>query len=188
MATLPPFTTEGLLPPGDYPQTFAELRASMLVISPGDPVRYPNWDSSWRLWLVDNLEMLVNQLWKVGITEIFVDGSFAEDKEHPNDIDGYFECDVIRIANGDLTRDLNLLDAQKSWTWDPSSRRPYRGYPKRQLPMWHSYRVELYPHWGSGPGTGIKDQQGHDLKFPSAFRQSRRDGKPKGIIKIVSGP
>jgi len=48
--------------------------------------------------------------------------------------------------------------------------------------MWHVYRVELYPHVGQL--CGIRDRYGHELEFPSAFRQSRRDGTPKGIVKI----
>lgn len=81
-------------------------------------------------------------------------------------------------------RKLNLLDPFKVWTWDTKSRRPYRGYPKKQLPMWHRYRVELYPHF---PGllTGIRDPHGHELEFPSAFRLSRRNSTPKGIIKLL---
>ena len=68
----------------------------------------------------------------------------------------------------------------------PSLRGPIeaarRGYPKKQLPMWHQYRVELYPHYGQL--SGIRDKFGNELEFPSAFRLSRRDGKPRGIIKI----
>lgn len=37
---------------------------------------------------MDNFEALVNQLWQVGVSEVYIDGSFAEDKNHPNDIDG----------------------------------------------------------------------------------------------------
>jgi len=132
--------------------------------------------------LVENLSVLVRQLWQAGVSAIFVDGSFAEDKEHPNDIDGYFECELARLASGELQRELNLLDPHKVWTWDPTARRSFRGYPKKQLPMWHVYRVELYPHYGQV--SGIRDQFGHELEFPSAFRRSRRDGKPRGIIKI----
>lgn len=183
MPTLPPFTDDGLLPPGDYELSLAELRASSLVLGPGDPKDAPDWDAAWREKLVEGLEAMVRQLWQVGITEVFVDGSFAEDKDHPNDIDGYFECDLIRLASGDLARELNLLDPHKVWTWDPASRRPYRGYPKKQLPMWHQYRVELYPHV-KGLSSGIRDRHGHELEFPAAFRQSRRDGKPRGIVKI----
>jgi hypothetical protein len=135
---------------------------------------------------VENLAVLVRQLWQVDIHEIFIDGSFVEDKDHPNDIDGYFVCELSQLASGDLQRELNLLDPRKIWTWDPASRRPYRGYAKRQLPMWPVYRVELYPHFEQL--CGIRDEHGHELEFPSAFRRSRIDGRPRGIIKIGGGP
>jgi hypothetical protein len=48
--------------------------------------------------------------------------------------------------------------------------------------MWHQYRVELYPHYGQP--SGIRDRFGNEIEFPSAFRMSRRDGKPGGIVKI----
>ena len=183
---IPPFEpTTGLLPPGDYEVSFSELRQSVLVQGPAGAGASPSWDGAWRAHLVDNLEILAKQLWQVGIREIFADGSFAEDKDHPNDIDGYFVCDLGRLRTGDLTRDLNLLDPSKVWTWDPASRRPYRGYPKQQLPMWHRYRVELYPHVGQI--SGIRDKHGNELEFPSAFRLSRRDGSPRGIVKIRYG-
>lgn len=186
MIVLPPFSEGGLLPPGDYELTLDELRASALVLGPGDPKDFPSWDAAWREKLVGNLEVLVRQLWQVGIADIFVDGSFAEDKDHPNDIDGYFVCDLRYLASGQLEQDLNLLDPHKVWTWDPASRRPYRGYSQKQLPMWHQYRVELYPHYGQLSGIG--DKHGNELEFPAAFRQSRRDGKPRGIIKIGGRP
>jgi hypothetical protein len=162
--------------------TLDELRVSPLVLGPRHAAEHPNWDTTWRAKLAGNLTVLVGQLWQVGITDIFVDGSFAENKDHPNDIDGYFACDLMHLASGRLERELNLLDPNEVWTWDPASRRPYRGYPKMQLPMWHQYRVELYPHYGQP--SGIKDKYGNELEFPAAFRQSRRDGKPRGIIKI----
>jgi hypothetical protein len=109
------------------------LRRSMLVAGPEN--EYPNRDAEWRLKLVENLEVMVGQLWEVGIAEIFVDGSFVEDKDHPGDIDGYFECDVVEFATGNIQRRLNELDPHKVWTWDPPSRRPYRNQTKRQLPM-----------------------------------------------------
>lgn len=188
MALIPPFGSDGLLPPRDYELSFAELRRSVLVVGPDDAGASPTWDRTWRGRLVDSLEVLTEQLWHAGITEIFADGSFAEDKDHPNDIDGYFVCELHRLKSGELARELNLLDPEKIWTWDPASRRPYRGYPKRQLPMWHKYRVELYPHVpGLGIGSGIRDKHGHELEFPSALRQSRRDGTPRGIVKIRDG-
>jgi Family of unknown function (DUF6932) len=178
---LPLFTGYGLLPPGDYEMSFDELRASYLVTGQG--VDSPTWDAPWRAFLVDNLEQLVRQLWQVGLDQVFLDGSFVEDKDHPNDIDGYFECDLHYLASGQLARDLNALDPYKIWTWDPGSRRPDPNSTKAQLPMWHRYRVELYPHFGQL--TGIRDQYGHELQFPAAFRRSRNGSLPRGIIRIV---
>lgn len=134
--------------------------------------------------LVNNLEIMADQLWQVGIQNIFIDGSFVEDKDHPNDIDGYFECDKVELYSGGLQYALNSLEADKIWTWDPRSRKPYLGYPKKQLPMWHKYRVELYPHV-PGLMSGIKDRHGNELEFPAAFRLSRRNDQPKGIVKIL---
>lgn len=174
---LPDFTADGLLPPGDYPLTLAELRQSVLVTGTGVLA----WDAAWRLQLVENLAVMVNQLWQIGIGEIFVDGSFVEDKSRPNDIDGYFVCEPSRLFSGQLQTELNQLDPHQVWTWDPTSRRPFKGYPKKQLPMWHQYRVELFPHYGQL--CGIRDAFGNQLEFPAAFRQSR-NGKQKGIVKI----
>lgn len=181
---LPPFAEDGVLPPGDYELSIADLKESMLVVGPrrSGRGRRPTWDQAWRRQLVENLEVLVTQLSQVGITEIFVNGSFVEDKDHPNDIDGYFECDLRRLASGELQRELNALDPHGVWTWDPRSRRSYRGYAKLQLPMWHVYRVELYPHFGQP--AGIRDRFGNELEFPSAFRISRRSDTPKGIVKV----
>lgn len=181
---VPDFTDEGLLPPGDFVVTFAELRSSILVVGPGeDSPWHDGWDAAWREHLTRQAEVLCEQLWSVGIDDVYLDGSFVEAKGHPNDIDGYFACDARRVATGELERALNRIDPKRCWTWDPASRRAYRGYAKRQLPMWHAYRVELYPHYDQF--SGITDEHGHPLTFPSAFRQRRRDGTPKGIVRVV---
>ncbi len=182
---IPPFHADGLLPPADYELSLSELRRSALVAGP-EIGKSPTWDSDWRSGLVDRLEIMTWQLWQVGVTEIFVDGSFVEDKDHPNDIDGYFICDPNALRSGQLEQELNLLEVDKIWTWSPHSRRPYRGYPKLQLPMWHKYRVELYPHV-PGLMSGIRDKLGHELEFPSAFRQCRRNSEAKGIVKLRYG-
>jgi hypothetical protein len=177
------FADNGLLPVGDYPLTLAELRESLLVTGVG--VDSEHWDTAWRSQLVENLGILIRQLRQVGVDRIFVNGSFVEEKDHPNDIDGYFECALHYLASGQLQQDLNAIDPYHIWTWDRRSRRPDPNSPKAQLPMWHQYRVELYPHF---PGllSGIRDVFGNELEFPSAFRLSRGAYRPKGIVQIVS--
>ncbi len=169
----------GLLPPGVYALTLNELLTSPLVLGwlDGSP-----WDAQWRQKLVENLAIMAGQLWHCGIGDIFIDGSFVESKPHPNDIDGYFPCDPNLLYSGELESRLRAIDA--IWTWDPSDRYATAASAKRQLPMWHKYRVELFPHVGQW--TGIVDQFGNELTFPSAFRQSRAH-KPKGIIRMRSG-
>lgn len=181
MSARAPDFEDGLLPPGDYPMTLDGLRASVLVSGPRGRGRA--WDTLWRERLVGNLAVLVSQLWQVGIERIFIDGSFVEDKAHPNDIDGYFECDLRAFASGAIAGALNALDPYQIWTWDPGSRRPDPDSAKLQLPMWHRYRVELYPHFGQL--SGVRDQFGNELQFPSAFRLARYSFRPKGIVQVV---
>ena len=144
---LPPFTAEGLLPAGDYPLTLDDLRGSMLVSGPPDLVAARQWDQQWRTQLVENLAVLVQQLWQVGVERIFIDGSFVEDKPRPGDIDGYFECTLQALVSGTLARDLNTLAGMPVWDW--TARVPDPNSTKQQLLMWERYRVELYPRVSS---------------------------------------
>lgn len=165
-----------MLPPGDYELTVEQLLESTLVIG---PVGAETWNAKWRRKLLENLAVMIGQLAQVGITEVFIDGSFVENKDVPNDIDGYFVCDATRWASGELIHDLQQIDPV--WTWDPVRREPFRRYPKEQLPMWHKYRVELFPDYGQF--CGLFDGDGRKLTFAEAFRISRGFG-PKGIVKI----
>lgn len=180
------FNSDGVLAPGTYDATFADIRTSILVKGNGTS---PSWDSVWRNKLLGNAEVLVQQLWQVGVDDVFLDGSFVEDKDHPNDIDGYFDPHLSMMDPQDLAKyqkmisDLNNLDPHKIWNWDRNSRRTVKGFAKKQLPMWIFYRVELYPHLDQG--TGIVDQHGNNLTFPSAFRQSRHNFTPKGIVRVI---
>jgi len=157
---------------------------------------YPHWDASWRTHLVSNLEILVHKLWDVGIDAVYVDGFFVEDKDHPNDIDGYFECDWRRLISGDLQDALHQRDPHRIWTWDPAERCSYRGYPKHQLPMWHQYplrsftlqldeEVEAYERMQRGSFEPIENLAGLGRLLIAAriFRKiSQRDlGKMLGV-------
>lgn len=180
------FNTDGLLPPGTYDASISDIKSSILVQGDGTSA---TWDKAWREQLVDQAHILISQLWSVGVSDIFLDGSFVEDKDHPNDIDGYFDphlqmynvADAVKFAQ--LVSDLNNLDQHKVWNWDPKSRRSVQGFPKLQLPMWIFYRVEFFPHLDQG--SGIRDAFGNNLKFPSAFRQSRNGFKQKGIVRVI---
>lgn len=117
MQIIPNFDQDGLLPPGDYEVTFEQLRSSVLATG---PVGRPSWDSAWRLNLIDSLETMTRQLWQAGVREVFADGSFAEDKDHPNDIDGHFVCTLDDLRTGDLVRRLNQIDPFKGLDVGPS--------------------------------------------------------------------
>jgi hypothetical protein len=175
---LAPFTDEGVLPPGDYEISAGDLLVSPLVVGWGGGTE---WDATWRRLLANNLTVLLKHLWAVGVRNAFIDGSFVENKPHPNDIDGYFECDKDVWYGGELTARLQELDP--IWNWERRFRTA--ASPKRQLAMWHKYRVELFPHVGQG--TGILDEFGYELEFPSAFRQTRNFLK-KGIVKVGGQP
>jgi hypothetical protein len=108
MSALPAFDAQGPLPAGDYELTVDEMRRSRLVAGPGGADS--TWDAEWRETLVDNLEVMTRRLWQVGIRDVFADGSFVEEKDHPNDIDGYFVCALAELGSGELARKLNLLD------------------------------------------------------------------------------
>ena len=178
MSPIPLFDTRGLLPPGDHLTTFEELRASHLVVGSG-----PDWDTAWRLELVNNAERLIRQLWQVGFEDVYLDGSFVEDKPHPNDLDGYFTSDVTRHA--ERVAQLNALEPLRLWTWAAADRRLDPASGKHQLPMWFALHVELFPDFGQS--TGVLDQYGQPLVFPSLFRQQRGSHAQKGILKLVPG-
>lgn len=165
---LPNFNRDGLLPPGDYTLTLDQLKKSHLVTGACSEFS-DTWDQEWRADLVERASILIKQLWTVGIQGIW--------------LDGYFDCAKHVYLSGELQQQLNSLDPHQIWTWDPQTRRPFANFPKRQLPMWYRYRVELYPHYQQL--SGIRDKYGNDLQFPSAFRLSRRGDHPKGIIHII---
>jgi len=172
---LPQFTRQGVLPPGDYPMTIEELRTSFLVSGPKGVGR--GWDADWRLKLVNNLEILAKQLWSIGVKEIYINGSFTEDRDRPNDIDGYFVCSVSDQVNRVVEKKLNQIDPFKAWGWDEHIR-----HPGRRLPLWLRYHVVLWPY---APGTMFGcDDLGNPLEMSQAFRRTKFKGIAKGIIRL----
>ncbi|HEY3656189.1 MAG TPA: hypothetical protein VGL34_14580 [Steroidobacteraceae bacterium] len=104
-ASFTPLDRDGLLPAGDYELDFQRLRESFLVTGAGG--KSPTRDAAWREFLVNNLQIMTEQLWNVGVTDVFADGSLVE-KDHPNDIDGYFVCSLQALASGELARKVEL--------------------------------------------------------------------------------
>ena len=187
---LPAFTANGLLPQGDYSLTFALLRSSFLVRgreSANGDACVSDWDSVWRGQLVDNLEVLAAPLWNIGIESLWIAGSFVENKAHPGDIDGYFECHPVKILLGELERDLvkqsRFENADAIWTWNEAAKRRTQDGTASKLPMWHQFGVELYPHY-PGLKTGLSDRYGRLLEIPQAFRLSR-GLIPRGIVRLA---
>jgi hypothetical protein len=182
------FDEEGRLPPGDYEMTLAEISTSILVTQQFDG-RDTNWDENWRMKLVENLRIMAQQLWDEGITEIFIDGSFATDKPKPGDIDGYF---VVQKPEGmsdfefeeHLCAQLNERDRHKVWTWKDSDRRKPSEAEKGQLPMWWQYHVEMWPEYGQSSNQ-VHPVTGKELTHADLFRITKFTGEEKGIIKLI---
>ena len=56
--------------------------------------------------------------------------------------------------------------------------------PEEGYPRWdRDWRARLVENLGKP--SGIEDDFGNDLQFPAAFRKSRREHKPKGIVKVA---
>lgn len=180
------FDDNGRLPPGEYGMTIDDLQKSILVT--GEEDKNDDWQTKWRLELVQNLEVLVKQLWEEGIDEIYIDGSFATDKLHPGDIDGYFvltkpEGTPGGIFEEELCQRLNNRDEFKIWTWKDKDRIKPAPAEKGQLPMWHKYHVELWPEYGQWSGQ-IHPLTEAKLTHAELFRITR-EGEDKGIIKLL---
>lgn len=85
---------------------------------------------------------------------------------------------------GTLQSQLNQLDPYHVWTWDASTRMKHPDASSKKLPMWHRYRVELYPqHLDSG----IYNLKGKRMNFLEAFQTTRGGRKHRGVLKIKSG-
>jgi hypothetical protein len=127
------FNANGVLDPGTYAATISEIRQSILVLGDGTS---PTWDRNWRSELVNRAAVLIDQLMRVGVQDVYLDGSFVEDKDHPNDIDGYFDPILSMMNAPDMAKfqqivsQLNNLDPHKVWTWIRRRGVPIEGMPK----------------------------------------------------------
>ncbi|MCB9385252.1 MAG: hypothetical protein H6509_11600 [Bryobacterales bacterium] len=117
-----------------------------------------------RRWLLGGLRTAVNAFRAAGIAEIFIDGSFCTTKPDPADIDGYWvepDEDVYERI------DPYWIDFERIFI--PHLR-------KQKWRMWADYGVEFFIH----PIMSARE----DESFPAFFRHDR-DGKPRGLIRIL---
>lgn len=175
-----PFNERGVLP-SDVEATLDEIQKSYLVTGQG--LRLEGWDVAQRLFLVQNLRIVVDKFRQAGgVRDIFIDGSFVEDKLSPGDIDGYFVLEDRRDwATGAFQQRLAALDAPGIWSWSRDHRRRCQSAEKK-LPFWCRYRVELYPDLGLP--SDILGPDGRPLRYPEAFRQRTDTMEPKGILRL----
>ena len=95
--SIPPFTKDGLLPPGIHSTTMPEVERR-LGFSPQ------------RRSLIENgLKPVAQELRRLGFSEVYLGGTFVSTKSSPDDIDGYLHTRL----------DSKTLDAivQRQETW-----------------------------------------------------------------------
>ncbi len=178
---LPPFNEHGLLPVGIYPLSPRQLLASHLVTGAYSQ-QGEAWDAEHRARLVHNVVYLARQLWQVGVTEVFVFGSFVDDKACPNDIDSYFVYPSAKpIRNGRLRRALNEINAEKAWDW--LNRLPDETTGKNEMILWHVYRVEVVP---TAPDLkNAMPVEGTKLPIPTGVHIASGSCRIKGVVQLV---
>ncbi len=71
---IPQFTEDGLLPPGVHETDLEELREKM------------GWSRK-RQGLLEGLEEALELMASCGVARVYLDGSFATDKDRPNDFE-----------------------------------------------------------------------------------------------------
>lgn len=186
---LPFFNLDGVLPAGDdFKLTFDGIRQSHLITGACSS-NVSDWDREGRLHLLENFEMLVNCLWKVGVEEVFLGGSFVEDKPKPQDIDGCFLCpNADELRKGQFSKYLDdvsteLMREQRVWYWGDRIENTITG--RRELRMKHYYHVELIPYSPDMKNAITIPATGERLPIPVAFRKRHGDLLSKGIVQVI---
>lgn len=90
---IPPFTEDGLLPPGVHPATLDEIDA-----------RFGN-DSELRRVQMESIRWMVDLARRAGILRIVLNGSFVTDRIEPNDVD------CVLLITADAPNDIAAEEA-----------------------------------------------------------------------------
>ena len=171
------FLKNGLLPVGDHEISLAELEQFMRE-GPGNG---ETWDTAWRLELLEEFKKRYQQLLQVGIKEVYIDGSYATDKIHPNDMDVYFVVPRKIWRNG-AEKALKDMDPE-FWRFDPELLEGGKlGYP---MALFH--HIEMYPVYLEHTPAHAESPELIDPKI-KFFRTDKYSHRSKGIIKIQEVP
>jgi hypothetical protein len=142
---IPELNTEGLLPEGVYDCTLDEIGARF--------GRFQMTDR--RIWLFEKLRELVEEERQAGLAiELFVDGSFVNDKPEPNDID----LVIVLPADYNFTSELP----------------PFRYNATSQAQVRRRYRFDVY-------FVRQNSTEYHERRY---FFQKTREDQRKGILRI----
>jgi hypothetical protein len=142
---IPQFTEEGLLPPGIHETDLEELEEKM------------GW-SRRRRELLEGLEKALGLMASHGVRRVYLDGSFASDKDRPNDIDGCY----------DLAEDVTTEDLEGLAPIFPPS--PFnRAEAKRR------FGVDFFPAAATELGSGQPFLR---------FFQTDREGRERGVLAV----
>lgn len=132
----------GRLQPGIHPFTLDEIEEQFCF-------------NDYRKKLFQKAKKAIGNLIKAGVRDIYLDGSFAEGKAEPNDIDG---CWVADPSVDRFKIDPVLLD-----------------FSNERKAMKDKYGVDFFL------GNWVEEASGRPFV---EFFQKDRNGDPKGIIKI----
>ena len=135
----PTFTSSGKLPPGIHKATWDEFQQ-----------RYGY--NQKRIWLLDGLKMLLDELAKVGCKAVYVDGSFVTDKEIPGDYDLCWKMDGVLVEDLDPVL-LNYTVAGKARI-EEKYRGDIRGAEFSVRETGASY-LEFFQHDRNGHAKGV---------------------------------
>lgn len=139
---IPKFTTTGKLPPGIHVATLKEFKERFGY-------------NQKRIWLIEGLEMLLNELANVRCSAVYVDGSFVTDKEIPGDYDLCWKMEGVLIENLDPVLMNYTLKGKKK--------------------IEEKYRGDI-----RGAEFSVRETGASYLNF----FQHDRDGKAKGVVEL----
>ena len=153
---LPPFDANGLLPMGQHACTEAEVQAELVTAFPGSPTRAPIF-AHWRLLRLGLIHLL-------GAVEQWLDGSFVENNDAPND------ADVVTVYDGP-SHDAMPEGARAVVT--------SLCLGKKTAAMWHcdSYPVAIYP-----PGHPHHAASQASLQYWQNWWGNTRPTDPRGHL------